>query len=318
MSQRRRLSIVVPTHNEAACLEELYRRLHDTLTVAQIEDYEVIFVDDGSRDHSREVIKQLRKQDGRVKLLALTRNFGHQLAISAGLDSSRGDAVIVMDADLQDPPEVVPEFIAKWLEGYDVVYGVRLVRTSESWFKRGTAWLFYRVLRRLTHTDIAVDAGDFRLLSRRAVNTFNQLRERSRFVRGMISWIGYPQVPIYYERAPRLAGHSAYPFKKQLKLALDAIVSFSDVPLRLASWLGFLGVGICLLYLIEALAEKLIWGTTIKGWASLVVIILFIGSVQLTMLGLLGQYVGRIYEELKGRPLYVLEEREGFDDPGPS
>jgi glycosyltransferase involved in cell wall biosynthesis len=312
---RTRLSIVVPTHNEAPCLTELHERLHATLIAAGIEEYELIFVDDGSRDQSREVIRQLRKHDARVKLVALTRNFGHQLAITAGLDCSRGEAVIVMDADLQDPPEVIPEFIAKWREGYDVVYGVRLVRPSEPWFKRGTAWLFYRVLRKLTSTDIAVDAGDFRLLSRRAVNTFIRLRERSRFVRGMISWIGYPQAPIYYHRAPRLAGQSAYPLNKQIKLALDAIVSFSDVPLRIASWLGFLGVGMCLLYLGYALAAKVIWGATVKGWASMVAIVLFIGSVQLTVLGLIGQYVGRIYEELKGRPLYVLEEREGFEDP---
>jgi glycosyltransferase involved in cell wall biosynthesis len=311
---RTRLSIVVPTHNEAPCLTELHQRLRQTLTAAGIDQYELIFVDDGSRDQSREVIRQLRKHDARVKLVALTRNFGHQLAITAGLDCSRGEAVIVMDADLQDPPEVIPEFMAKWREGYDVVYGVRLVRPSESWFKRGTAWLFYRVLRKLTSTDIAVDAGDFRLLSRRAVNTFTRLRERSRFVRGMISWIGYPQAPIYYHRAPRLAGQSTYPLRKQVKLALDAIVSFSDVPLRLASWLGFIGVGVCLVYLSYALAAKLIWGATVQGWASMVAIVLFIGSVQLTVLGLLGQYVGRIYEELKGRPLYVLEEREGFED----
>lgn len=313
-----RVSVVVPVHNEADCLGELHRRLRDVFAGIRIDEYEVIFVDDGSSDHSRETIRKLCRQDARVKLIAFARNFGHQFAITAGMDFSQGDAVIVMDADLQDPPEVIPDFLAKWREGYDVVYGVRLVRPGDSWLKRTTAWAFYRLLRLLTNTDIAVDAGDFRLLSRRTLATFNQLRERSRFVRGMVSWIGYPQAPVYYQRAPRLTGQTGYPLGKQMKLALDAIISFSDVPLRMATWMGFLGVVVCVAYLGYALFAKVVWGATVKGWASIVAVVLFIGSVQLTVLGVLGQYVGRIYEELKGRPLYVVDERRGFgDEDGP-
>ena len=308
------LSIVVPIYNNADCLDELSDRLRGTLSEAGIEEYEVIFVDDGSRDNSRDVLRRLCRQEPRMKLVGLTRNFGHQFAITAGFDCSRGDAVLVMDGDLQDPPEVIPGFLAKWREGYDVVYGVRLERHGESRLKRWTASLFYRLLRRLTSTEIPVDAGDFRLLSRRAMDTFNRLRERSRFVRGMVSWLGYPQAPVFYKRAPRRAGKSQYSLRKLVKLALDGILSFSDIPLRIASWIGFAGVGICLAYLAYAMTQKLLWGVPIVGWASLVAVVVFIGSVQLTVLGFVGQYVGRIYEELKGRPLYVVQERIGFGD----
>ncbi len=308
------LSLVIPIYNSADCLQELTARLHATLENAELEAYEVIFVDDGSQDSSREVLRRLCQQHAWVKLIGLTRNFGHQFAITAGFDCSRGDAVLVMDGDLQDPPEVIPEFLAKWREGYDVVYGVRLERPGESWFKRWTAHIFYRTLRWLTKTEIAMDSGDFRLLSRRAVNDFNGLRERSRFVRGMVSWLGYPQAPVYYKRTPRWAGTSQYSLAKLVKLALDGIVSFSDVPLRAVSWIGFAGVGVCLMYLAFAVVAKLLWGVPVKGWASLVAVVLFIGSVQLTVLGVMGQYVGRIYEEIKGRPLYVVQERVGFAD----
>lgn len=308
------LSIVIPIYNNADCLTELWHRLQTTLTTAGMPDYEVIFVDDGSKDSSRQALRGLCKQDSRVKLIALTRNFGHQFAITAGFDASRGEAVLVMDGDLQDPPEAIPDFLAKWREGFDVAYGVRLARPGESLFKRWTAALFYRVLRRLTKTEIALDSGDFRLLSRRAMDSFLQLRERARFVRGMVSWLGYPQTPVYYARAPRWAGQSQYSLGRLIRLALDGIVSFSDVPLRLASWVGFVGVGVCLIYLGSAILEKFIWGVPVRGWASLVAVILFIGSVQLTVLGVMGQYVGRIYEELKGRPLYVVQERVGFSD----
>ena len=312
------LSVVVPIYNNADGLDELSERLRGTLSAAGIEDYEVIFIDDGSRDNSRDVLRRLCRQEPRMKLVRLTRNFGHQFAITAGFDCSRGDSVLVMDGDLQDPPEVIPEFLAKWRQGYDVVYGVRLERAGESRLKRWTASLFYRLLRRLTSTEIPVDSGDFRLLSRRAMDTFNQLRERSRFVRGMVSWLGYPQAPVFYKRAPRWAGKSQYSLRKLVKLALDGILSFSDIPLRIASWMGFAGVGICLAYLAYAMTKKLLWGVPVEGWASLVAVVLFIGSVQLTVVGVVGQYVGRIYEELKGRPLYVVQEWVGFgnaEDP---
>ena len=308
------LSVVIPIYNNADCLEELSGRLRRTLSAARIEEYEVIFVDDGSRDNSREVLRRFCGQEPRMKLIGLTRNFGHQFAITAGFDCSRGDAVLVMDGDLQDPPEVIPEFLAKWREGYDVVYSVRVERPGDSQLKRWTASLFYRLLRRLTSTEIPLDSGDFRLLSRRAMDTFNRLRERSRFVRGMVSWLGYPQAPVFYKRAPRWAGKSQYSLRRLVKLALDGIVSFSDLPLRIASWMGFAGVGICFAYLAYALAKKLLWGVPVQGWASLVAVVLFIGSVQLTVLGVVGQYVGRIFEELKGRPLYVVQERVGFGD----
>lgn len=308
------LSIVVPNFNEASCLEELAGRIQRALAGISLDAYELIVVDDGSRDRSKEILRTLSAKDSRIKALFLSRNFGHQFAITAGFDHARGQAVLVMDADLQDPPEIIPDFVKKWREGFDVVYGVRLSRAGESWFKKGTAALFYRLLRTLTRTEIPLDAGDFRLLSRRAMQALNQLRERSRFMRGLVSWIGYPQAPVYYHRAPRLAGETRYPVRKMVKLALDAILSFSDLPLRIATWIGFAGVGLCLTYLTYAVAVKILLGTPVQGWASLVAIVVFIGSVQLTVLGVMGQYVGRIYEELKGRPLYIVMEREGFGD----
>ena len=306
-------SIVIPVFNNEDCLHELCRRLHEVLTRERLENYEIIFVDDGSRDTSREVLRRLAATDVRMKLVALSRNFGHQIAITAGLDHAAGRAVLMMDADLQDPPDVIPEFLAKWRDGNDVVYGVRRARLGESWLKQSTALIFYRILRRLTKVNIVANSGDFRLLSRRAVDTFNSLRERQRFVRGMVSWLGYRQIPVYYTREARWAGESQYSFAKLVRLAVDGIVSFSDVPLRLATWVGFAGALICLSSVAWALVAKLIWGVPVAGWASLVTVVVFIGSVQLVVLGVMGEYVGRIYEELKARPLYVIEERRGFE-----
>ncbi len=308
------LSIVIPIYNNADCVEELARRLADVLSKEGIDRYEVIFIDDGSRDNSREILQGLCAKEPRVKLIVLSRNFGHQCAITAGFDVAAGAGVLVMDGDLQDPPEIIPEFLAKWREGYDVVYGVRLDRPGESKFKRWTASVFYRILKRLASTDVALDSGDFRLLSRRAMDTFNTLRERARFVRGMVSWLGYPQARVYYRRAPRWAGTSQYSLRRLVKLALDGLLSFSNLPLRIATWIGFAGVAVCLLYLSFAVALKLMRGVPVQGWASLVAIVIFIGSVQLSILGVMGEYVGRIYEELKRRPLYVIQERVGFSD----
>lgn len=308
------LSIIIPIYNNADCVEELSSRLWTVLSAEGIEEYEIIFVDDGSQDKSRELLRRLCAKEFRMKLIALTRNFGHQLAITAGFDYASGAAVLVMDGDLQDPPEVIPQFLAKWREGYDVVYGVRQSRLGESRFKRWTASLFYRTLRHLTTTAVALDSGDFRLLSRRATDTFNALRERHRFVRGMVSWLGYPQAPIYYHRAPRWAGESQYSLRKLIRLGLDGIFSFSDLPLRIATWLGLAGAGICLAYLAFALVLKAFWSVPVQGWVTLIAVIIFIGSVQLILLGVMGEYIGRIYEELKGRPLYVIEERAGFGD----
>jgi glycosyltransferase involved in cell wall biosynthesis len=307
------LTVVLPVFNNADCLQELLQRLSAILGQTGLKDYEIICVDDGSGDNSRDVIKSVRESDSRVKLIQLTRNFGHQFAITAGFDLSKGDAVLVMDADLQDPPEAIPEFLQKWREGYDIVYGVRLERAGESRFKRLTASMFYRILRKLTKTEIALDSGDFRLLSRRAMDSFNQLRERARFVRGMVGWLGYPQAPVYYKRAPRWAGKSQYSISRLVRLAFDAVVSFSDVPLRIATWLGFLGVSVCITYFGYIMIANAVWGVPVQGWASLVVIVLFIGCVQLTILGMIGQYIGRIYDELKGRPLYIIGDLVGFN-----
>jgi len=308
------LSIIVPNFNEPACLEELAGRIHATLASISLHAYEIIFVDDGSQDHSREILRTLSAKDSRVKALFLSRNFGHQFAITAGFDHARGEAVLVMDADLQDPPEIIPDFVKKWGEGFDIVYGVRLSRAGESWFKRSSSAAFYRMLRALTRTNIPLDSGDFKLLSRQAMNMLNQLRERSRFMRGLVSWIGYPQAPVHYHRAARFTGETRYPVRKMVKLALDAILAFSDLPLRIATWVGFTGIVVCLAYLSYILAVKIMLGTPVKGWTSLVAITVFIGSVQLTVLGVMGQYVERIYEEIKGRPLYIVMEREGFGD----
>jgi len=306
------LTIVLPVYNNADCLQELYQRLSATFVQMGMPDYEIICVDDGSRDNSRDVIRKLREMDSRIKLIQLTRNFGHQFAITAGFDLSSGDSVLVMDADLQDPPEAIPEFLEKWREGYEVVYGVRLERAGESRFKRLTASMFYRLLRKLTKTEIALDSGDFRLLSRRAMDSFNQLRERARFVRGMVSWLGYPQAPVYYKRAARWAGKSQYSLSRLVKLAFDAVVSFSDLPLRIATWIGFLGVSVCITYFVYIMIANALWGVPVQGWASLVAVVLFIGCVQLTILGMMGQYIGRMYDELKGRPLYIIADLVGF------
>jgi len=310
------LSIVIPVYNNADSLEELVRRLARVLAGEGIQDYEIIFVDDGSRDRSRTILRDLSKRDSHIRFIGLTRNFGHQIAITAGFDSSQGDAVLVMDGDLQDPPEVIPEFLKKWREGYDVVYAVRLERPGDSRFKRWSAAMFYRLLKRLTRSEIVLDSGDFRLMSRRAMDSLNHLRERARFVRGMVSWLGYPQTAIQYSRAPREGGSSQYSLPKLMKLALDGVFSFSDVPLRVATWIGFLGVLVCLVLFGVIVYEKIIIGLPVQGWASLVAVVLLIGSVQLMLLGVMGQYIGRMYEELKGRPLYVVQERVGFTEQG--
>lgn len=313
MTGRPTLSLVIPVYHNEGSLEALHRRLVVALDAAAVHDFEIILVDDGSRDRSREVARKLCAADSRVRLVALSRNFGHQFAITAGFDLARGEAVLVMDADLQDPPEVIPEFVARWREGYDVVYGVRRQRPGDSRFKRATAALFYRLLRRLTKTDIALDSGDFRLLSRRAMDALNGLRERHRFVRGMVAWIGYRQIAVPFDRAERWSGESQYSLGKLTGLAIDAIVSFSHVPLQIATWLGFAGAAVCLLYLAYAVIAKLTHGVPLQGWASVVSVVTFIGSVQLIVLGMFGAYISRIYEELKGRPLYLVEERVGFE-----
>lgn len=304
-------SLVIPVFNEEETLPELRKRLLELL--ARLDgEAEVILIDDGSRDASYSIMLDMNKMDPRFKIIQFSRNFGHQLAITAGMDLASGDAVIIMDADLQDPPEVVLEMVAKWREGYEIVYGVREERQDESRFKLLTASAFYRLLRRLTDLDIPVDVGDFRLVDRKALDAFKTLREHSRYVRGMFSWIGFRQTGVPYRRVGRFAGYTKYPFRKMLKLAIDGLMSFSVVPLRLALHVGFVVASISFMAGVAAIVLKFVGCTVVPGWASLVFVVSFLGGIQLVLIGVLGEYLGRIYEEVRRRPLYIARECRGF------
>ncbi len=303
------LSVVVPVFNEEENIPELYRRLTAVLPEAAAS-WEVLFVDDGSRDGSWGLIAQLAREDPHVRGLRFSRNFGHQMAFAAGLDYARGRAVVIMDADLQDPPELIPELVAKHRQGFEVVYAVRAARRGETAFKRLTAKVFYRLLARLTAVGIPLDTGDFRLMGPRAVEAFRRLPERHRFTRGLVAWLGFSQTGVSYERAPRFAGQTKYPLRKMLRFAADAITSFSHVPLQLATWLGFLVSALAFLYILVVIALKFA-GVSWPGYTSLMAAILFLGGAQLVMVGLLGEYVGRIYDEVKRRPLYLVAEEVG-------
>jgi glycosyltransferase involved in cell wall biosynthesis len=303
-------SIVVPVYNEIESLDELHTRLVAVLDSLG-SPWEILLVDDGSTDGSTEKILGLAGGDDRVKAIIFARNFGHQIAITAGLDHSRGNAVIIIDADLQDPPEVIPELAEKWKEGYEVVYGVRSEREGESWFKKLTASLFYRMIYRITDVSIPLDSGDFRLLDRQAVDTLNTMRERHRFPRGMAAWIGFRQVGIPYRRAARFAGTTKYPFRKMLRLALDAITGFSYFPLQLATYLGFICAGVSAIAIPVVIVMRLTGSQAFLGQATTLIAVLFLGGVQLISLGILGEYIGRLYDESKGRPLYILREGSG-------
>ncbi len=300
-------SIIAPIYNELENIPELYPRVRDVMDQTG-ESWELILVDDGSTDGSTDVIRTLAENDAHVKPVIFARNFGHQIAVTAGLDYSRGDAVVIIDADLQDPPEVILDLIEKWREGYEVVYAVRGEREGESWFKKTTASLFYRVIYRITDVDIPLDTGDFRLMDRKVVNVMNQMRERHRFLRGMSSWVGYKQTGITYNRKARFAGKTKYPFSKMLKLALNAITSFSYFPLQLATYIGFITAGLSVIAIPVVILVRLISGTTWEGQATTLIIVLFLGGVQLISLGIIGEYIGRIYDEAKGRPLYIVSE----------
>lgn len=304
------VSIVIPVFNEEEVLPETYRRLTAVMEKTH-QSYELLFVNDGSRDRSRAILEELVHKDRRVRAIHFSRNFGHQAAITAGMDYAQGKAVIVIDADLQDPPEVIPEMLAKWQEGYEVVYGRRLKREGETFFKRLTASLFYRFLQKMTNVDIPLDTGDFRLLDRKVVEVMRLLREKNRFVRGLVSWVGFRQVALPYVREKRFAGETKYPLRKMLKLAWDGITSFSDKPLKIASYIGFLLSLVSFVYLLVILISKLLGKSTVSGWASLAVINLFFSGVILIILGVMGEYIGRIYDEAKDRPLYVVEEITG-------
>ncbi len=306
------LSIVIPLYNEEMVLQKLYDRISKVLDACKI-DGEVIFVNDGSSDATCELTKQLCRKDKRCKLVSFSRNFGHQLAITAGIEKAAGKAVIVIDADLQDPPEIIHDMLTKWGEGYQVVYGVRRKREGESFFKRATAAMFYRLLRVMTKEDIPVDTGDFRLMDRKVVDQLLTMQERSRFVRGMVSWVGFKQCKIEYTREKRFAGQTKYPFKKMFAFAIDGMLSFSRLPLRISTVFGFLCAGLSFLLILYGIIVKSFFPAfAITGWASIFTAILFLGGVQLICVGVLGEYIGRIYEEVKKRPLYIIDEEINF------
>lgn len=307
------LSVIVPCFNEEAVIAETNRRLHTALEKL-CTDFEIIYVDDGSRDATRQKLKEIRGLDCRVKSIHFSRNFGHQMAVTAGLDHSLGDAVVVIDADLQDPPELIPEMIAKWREGYQIVYGQRERRDGDSAFKRWTAYWFYRILGALTEIAIPVDTGDFRLLDRKVVNILRTMPERHRFLRGIVSWVGFRQYALKFHRDPRFAGETKYALKKMLKLATDGVFSFSTVPLRLAVAGGIASGTIAFFSIIYALALRLFTSIWVTGWTMLFIAISFFSGVQLIFLGIIGEYIGRIFNESKQRPLYIIDEVLGFDD----
>jgi dolichol-phosphate mannosyltransferase len=305
-------SLVIPVYNERACLPTLEERLRELLDRLD-GPAEVVFVDDGSTDGSYEIIADICGRDRRFKFLRLSRNFGHQLAITAGLDATSGRAVVVMDADLQDPPEVVLRFAEQWRGGCDVVHGVRERREGESTFKTASASWFYRLLARIGDTDAAENAGDFRLIDRRALDAFLSMRERNRYVRGMIGWIGFRQCTVTYVRAPRFAGTTKYPLRRMVRLAFDGIFSFSSAPLRFALRFGFLLSALSIAAGIVTIVLKLSGALYVPGWTSLLVAVTFLGGVQLLTIGLMGEYVSRIYDEVRGRPLYLIREARGFE-----
>jgi len=307
-------SIIAPIFNESGNIPDLYIRLRDVLDSTG-ESWELILIDDGSTDDSADLIRDYAKQDARVKPVLFARNFGHQIAVTAGLDYSRGGAVVIIDSDLQDPPEVILDLITKWKEGYEVVYAVREEREGESWFKLFTAALFYRVISSITDVNIPMDAGDFRLLDRKVVDVLNQMREKHRFLRGMSSWVGFRQTGVPYRRVARQVGETKYPFRKMFRLAINAITSFSYFPLQLATYIGFVAAGISILSIPIVIAIRL-WGseTPLLGQATTLIAVLFLGGVQLISLGILGEYIGRLYDEAKGRPLYIVREAPSDDE----
>ncbi|MDA8173482.1 MAG: glycosyltransferase family 2 protein [Nitrospiraceae bacterium] len=299
------LSIVVPVFNEEESISEFYTRLAAVMEKIG-RDYEIIFVNDGSADGTLAALEAFRQKDKRVRVVDFSRNFGHQIAITAGMDFARGQAIVILDSDLQDPPEVIAEFVAKWDEGYEVVYGIRRKREGETTFKKLTATVFYRMLSGMSDINIPVDAGDFRLMDRKVVLALGEVRERNRYVRGLTSWVGFRQTGVPYLRDKRYAGSTKYPLAKMIKFALDAFVSFSNTPLRLAMYFGFASAALSFTYLVYILLLKIFSGRLVQGWGSLIAAVLFLGGIQLISLGIIGEYVGRINDEIKKRPLYIL------------
>jgi polyisoprenyl-phosphate glycosyltransferase len=309
------LSVVVPCFNEEEVYAETYRRLTETLAGLNPEkyNYEIIFVNDGSKDKTLELIFETSQKDARVKGINFARNFGHQIAITAGLDNCVGDAAVVIDADLQDPPSVILEMVKLWEDGYDVIYGKRNDRAGESAFKLLTAKYFYRFINRLSDVDIPLDTGDFRLMDRKALDQFLKMRETYRFVRGMVAWIGFKQTFVEYDRESRFAGSTKYPLKKMLRLASDAILSFSNTPLKIATFVGFITSIVAFIGILYSLYMRLFTKHFVEGWTLLMISVLLIGGIILLVLGIIGEYVGRIYGEIKQRPLYIIRDKIGFE-----
>lgn len=303
-----RYSLVIPAFNEEDNLPELVQRL--TTVMERLGDrYEAIFIDDGSRDRTLDLLRDYARQNPSLRYISFARNFGHQTAVTAGLNFVRGQAIIVMDADLQDPPELIPELLQRWQDGYQVVYAQRVSRHKDPWFKRLTAYLFYRVLRRLADVAIPTDSGDFCLMDECVVRVLNAMPERNRYIRGLRAWVGFRQTSVQFSRSPRFAGEVKYTFRKSLSLAIDGIMSFSRVPLRLATYLGLLAAGIALIMVVLVLYWRLFYpNSPLIGATIITIAIFFLGAVQLVCIGILGEYIGRIYEEVKGRPLYTIGE----------
>lgn len=300
-------SVIAPIYNEIGNIPELYHRVKETLDQTG-ETWELLMVDDGSTDGSTDEIRSLAAQDEHVKPVIFARNFGHQIAVTAGLDYAQGEAVVIIDADLQDPPEVILDLISKWKEGYEVVFAQRSEREGETWFKLLTASLFYRLIYRITDVKIPMDTGDFRLLDRKVVDVMVQMRERHRFLRGMSSWVGFKQTGVVYKRSARFSGVTKYPFTKMLKFASDAITSFSYFPLQMAMYLGFFSAGISIIAIPVVVILRMVGLHAFVGQATTLIAVLFLGGVQLISLGILGEYIGRLYDEAKGRPLYIVRE----------
>ena len=305
-------SIVVPVYNEENVIKEFYNRTTAVLSSLK-ERYEIIFINDGSVDNSLTILRELHVEDSSVKVINFSRNFGHQMAITAGMDYSAGNAVIIMDSDLQDPPEVMAKLVEKWKEGYDVVYAVREARKGETLFKRVTATLFYRLIVKITNVSMQADVGDFRLMDKKVIDIFRTVRERHRFIRGLVFWVGFKQTGISYIRNERFAGETKYPFRKMLKFAIDGITSFSFLPLQLAMYAGVIISLMSFASGIYILCLRIITGRFIPGIAGILVSVLFLGGIQLLFLGLIGEYIGRMYDEIKQRPLYIVQEFLGFN-----
>ena len=300
-------SIIAPIYNEKDNLPELHRRITEVMKQTR-EPWELVLVDDGSSDGSTDILQEMGRKDKHVRPVIFARNFGHQVAVTAGLDYSRGDAVVIIDSDLQDPPELILDMAKKWKEGYEVVFAVRTEREGESWFKLWTASLFYRLIYRITDVKIPLDTGDFRLLDRKVVNVMNRMRERHRFLRGMSAWVGFRQIGVEYKRAARTAGETKYPFRKMFRLAVNAVTGFSYFPLQVATFIGFFSAGIAIITMPVVIYLRASGSQAFFGKATTLLAVLFLGGVQLISLGILGEYIGRLYDEAKGRPLYIVRE----------